>query len=79
MRQEAFDNYETTDDHGMQITGLYRDASGKKFYFVKNSWGTSNYTQGYLFVSEAYLRYKTMDIMIHKDALPKDLRKKLKD
>jgi len=79
MRQEAFDNYETTDDHGMQITGLYRDANGKKFYLVKNSWGTSNFDQGYFFASEAYVRYKTMDIMIHRDALPKDLRKKIKD
>ena len=79
MRQEAFDNYETTDDHGMQITGLYKDAEGNKFYFVKNSWGTSNFDQGYFFASEAYVRYKTMDIMIHKNALPKDLRKKLKD
>ena len=63
----------------MQITGLYKDQNGKKFYFIKNSWGTSNYAQGYLLVSEAYLRYKTMDIMIHKDAMPKDLKKKLKN
>jgi bleomycin hydrolase len=78
MRQLAFDNYETTDDHGMHMTGIVEDQKGKKYYIVKNSWGTSyNDCDGYFYASEAYLKYKTMDIMLHKDAIPKKLRKKL--
>lgn len=77
-RQEAFDNYSTTDDHGMHITGIFKDQTGKVYYHVKNSWGTKNNDcDGYLFASEAFVKYKTMDIMIHKDALPVDLKKKL--
>lgn len=77
-RQEAFDNYSTTDDHGMHITGIFKDQTGKVFYHVKNSWGTKNNDcDGYLFASESFVKYKTMDIMIHKDALPADLKKKL--
>lgn len=77
MRQAAFDNYETTDDHGMHITGLYTGTDGTKYYFVKNSWGTANECDGYFFASEAYIRYKTIDIMVHKDAIPKHIRKKM--
>lgn len=77
MRQEAFDNYETTDDHGMHMTGIYKDQNGKRYYMIKNSWGTGNACDGYFLASEAYVAYKTMDIMLHKDALPKALRKKL--
>jgi bleomycin hydrolase len=77
MRQKSFDNYETTDDHGMHITGLYKDQTGKKFYKVKNSWGMSNDNQGYFFASEAFIKYKTTNFMIHKDAIPKDIAKKL--
>lgn len=77
-RQEAFDNYQTTDDHGMHITGIYKDQTGKIFYRVKNSWGTKNNDcDGYLFASEAFVKYKTMNIMIHKDALPAAIKKKL--
>jgi len=77
MRQEAFDNYKTTDDHGMHITGMVKDQTGKIFYKVKNSWNTNNKYDGYFYASEPFVMYKTMDIMIHKDALPKDIRKKL--
>lgn len=77
MRQKAFDNYETTDDHGMHITGLYKDQTGKKFYKVKNSWGMSNDNQGYFFASEAFIKYKTTNFMVHRDAIPKDIAKKL--
>jgi bleomycin hydrolase len=77
-RQDAFDNYQTTDDHGLHIVGIYTDQTGKTFYRVKNSWGTKhNDCDGYLFASEAYVKYKTMDIMVHKDSLPKELKKKL--
>ena len=78
MRQDAYDNWETTDDHGMQIFGIAHDQNGKRYYMVKNSWGTmrSDY-KGIWYVSEAFMRYKTNDILVHKNAIPKDLRKKL--
>lgn len=78
MRQKAFDNYETTDDHGMHCTGIVKDQNGKKYYIIKNSWGLEhNDCDGYFYASEAFVRYKTIDIMLHKDALPKDIAKKL--
>ena len=77
MRQLAYDNYETTDDHGMHVTGMVKDQNGTKYFLVKNSWGKGNYCDGYFYASEAYFRYKTMNIMLHKDALPKNLKKKL--
>jgi bleomycin hydrolase len=77
-RQIAFDNQETTDDHGMHITGLVKDQKGTKYFVVKNSWGTDyNQCDGYFYASFPYVRYKTMNIQIHKDALPKALKKKL--
>jgi bleomycin hydrolase len=79
MRQKTFDNFQTTDDHGMHITGIAKDQNGATFYKVKNSWGTgdSKYN-GYFYASEAYFLYKTIDIVVHKDALPKHIAKKLK-
>ncbi|RLD62270.1 MAG: aminopeptidase [Bacteroidetes bacterium] len=78
LRQEAFDNYETTDDHGMQIAGIAKDQNGTKYYYVKNSWGTTyNDYNGYFYASESFVRYKTMSMVVHKDALPKDIAKKL--
>ena len=78
MRQDAYDNWETTDDHGMQIFGTAKDQNGKRYYLVKNSWGTvkSDY-KGIWYISEAFMQYKTNDVLVHKDALPKDIRKKL--
>jgi bleomycin hydrolase len=71
IRQEMFDNYQTTDDHLMHITGRAVDQNGSKFYLVKNSWGTGNHIyKGYHYVSEAYMRAKTIFFMVHKDALP---------
>ncbi|MCG8476438.1 MAG: C1 family peptidase [Cytophagales bacterium] len=79
MRQKAYDNYETTDDHGMHIIGLVKDQKGNKFYMVKNSWGTeSNQCGGYFYASENFVKYKTMDVMVNKNAIPKKIRKKLK-
>lgn len=78
LRQEAFDNYNTTDDHGMHIVGLATDKSGKEYYIVKNSWDTKNIFEGYLYVSKAFFKYKTISLMIHRDGVPKDLMKKLK-
>ena len=78
MRQKAFNNYNTTDDHGMHITGLAEDQNGTKYFYVKNSWSDNNHIyDGYLYASDAYVRYKTMDIMVHKDAIPEDIAEKL--
>ena len=77
LRQLAYDNKTTQDDHGMHITGLYKEKNGGVFYLVKNSWGTSNHPQGYLYVSQAYFKYKTINIYLHKDAIPSDIKKKL--
>jgi len=77
MRQEGYDNYQTTDDHGMLIYGMAKDQSGKKFYMVKNSWGTDNKYKGSWYASEAFVAYKTMNIIVHKNALPKAIAKKL--
>jgi len=78
MRQIAYNNFQTTDDHGMHITGIAKDQNGKTFFKVKNSWGTedSKY-EGYLYVSEAFFLYKTMSIMVHKSAIPKNIANKL--
>lgn len=77
MRQVSYDNYETTDDHGMQIYGIAKDQNGTKFYMVKNSWGEAGKYKGFWYASESFVKYKTMSIVIHKDALPKDIAKKL--
>ena len=77
MRQEAFDDYETTDDHGMHIIGLAKDQDGTMYYKVKNSWGDYNAWDGYFYASKPYVRYKTTCIMVNKNAIPKDIRKKL--
>lgn len=77
MRQVAFDNWETTDDHGMVIYGIAKDQNGKPYFMVKNSWGTEGKYNGIWYASEAFVAYKTMSIMVHKDALPKDIKKKL--
>lgn len=78
MRQAAFDNWETTDDHGMHATGILKDQNGTKYYIIKNSWGTDyNECDGYFYASETYVKYKTINFMVHKDGLPKDIKKKL--
>ena len=77
LRQEMFDRQETTDDHGMEIVGYATDQKGNRFYKVKNSWDTNQVYGGYLYVSEPFFLAKTMDIYVNKDALPKELRKKL--
>lgn len=77
MRQTAFDNWETTDDHGMVIYGIAKDQNGKEYFMVKNSWGLSGKYKGIWYASKAFVAYKTMNILVHKDALPKDIAKKL--
>lgn len=77
IREKAFDNYNTTDDHGMHIVGLAKDQNGKEYYIVKNSWGPSNDYKGYLYVTKAYVRYKTTNFLLNKNALTKEMRSKL--
>lgn len=77
MRQIAFDNQETTDDHGMQIYGIAKDQAGNKYYIVKNSWGEAGAYKGIWYASEAFVKYKTISIVVNKNALPKDIAKKL--
>lgn len=77
MRQIAYDNWETTDDHGMQIYGIAKDQTGKEYYMVKNSWGKAGKYNGTWYASKAFVKYKTMNIVVHKDALPKHIAKKL--
>lgn len=77
LRQKMFDSQETTDDHGMEIVGTAVDQFGNKYYKVKNSWDTNQVYDGFFYVSEPYLLAKTMDILVHRDAIPKSTAKKL--
>ena len=77
MRQTAFDDYQTTDDHGMQIIGTAKDQDGTEFYKIKNSWGDYNKYDGYFYASKPYVAYKTTCIMVNKNAIPQDIREKL--
>jgi bleomycin hydrolase len=78
LRQKAFDNYETQDDHGMHAVGTAKDQNGTMYYVIKNSWGTKrNDCDGYFYASESYMLYKTTCIMLHKKAIPAAIAKKL--
>jgi bleomycin hydrolase len=77
MRQAAFDNYQTTDDHGMHIVGIGKDQNGKEYYIIKNSWGATNDYKGYMYMSKNFVKYKTTAILLNKGGLPKDIAKKL--
>ncbi|BBM87269.1 aminopeptidase C [Candidatus Uabimicrobium amorphum] len=77
-RQEAFDNYTSTDDHLMHVTGIAKDQNGTRYYITKNSWGTKKCKmKGYVYMSEAYVRSKTISILLHKDAIPANIASKL--
>jgi bleomycin hydrolase len=75
MRQETFLSYQTTDDHLMHITGVATDSNGTKYYLVKNSWGEQGPYDGYIHMSEAYVRLKTVSILLHKDGMPAKIRR----
>lgn len=77
IRQKAYDNWETTDDHGMVIYGLATNPEGDEYFMVKNSWGDYGQYHGMFYASKAYVAYKTMNILIHKDAIPARIAKKL--
>ncbi len=74
LRQEKFMNLETMDDHLMHLTGIATDPAGNKYYLIKNSWGEAGPYKGYLYISEAYLRMKTIAILVHRDGAPNRLR-----
>jgi bleomycin hydrolase len=77
MRQEYFDNYTTTDDHGLHVIGMAKDQEGTDYYKVKNSWNTNNPYDGFFYLSKAYVKLNTMAIVVNKNAIPSDIRKKL--
>ena len=77
MRQDGYDRKTTTDDHGMHIYGVAKDQNGNKYFMVKNSWGEAGKYNGIWYASDAFVRYKTLNIVVHKDALPKHIAKKL--
>ena len=77
MRQERFDNWELTDDHGMHLYGIAKDQNGKEYYMVKNSWGESGDYKGIWYMTKTFIVANTMDFLINKNAIPKDIRKKL--
>ena len=79
IRQKDFETFRTVDDHLMHLTGLFKDQNGGKFYKTKNSWGEGRNPEmkGYLFMSRAYIQMRTISILVHKDAIPKDIRKKM--
>lgn len=76
-RQKEFDNFSTTDDHGMHIIGLANDQTGNTFYKVKNSWGITGKYDGFIFVSKAFVMLRTTNCMVHKNAVPAAIAKKM--
>ena len=77
LRQERFDNWELTDDHGMLIYGIAKDQNGKEYYMVKNSWGETGDYKGIWYMTKAFIAANTMDFLVNKNAIPSDIRKKL--
>ena len=77
MRQERFDNWELTDDHGMQIYGIAKDQNGKEYYMVKNSWGEAGKYKGTWYMTKTFIAANTMDYMVNKNAIPANIRKKM--
>ncbi|MBO7396592.1 MAG: aminopeptidase [Bacteroidales bacterium] len=77
LRQQWFDEKTSTDDHGMHLYGTAKDQNGVKYYLIKNSWGTSGKYKGVWYMSENYVKGKTLNIVVNRNAIPKDIRKKL--
>ena len=77
MRQEAYDIKTTTDDHGMHIYGLAKDQEGRNYFMVKNSWGEAGKYKGIWYASESFVKYKTLNFLVHKDAIPEAIKAKL--
>ncbi len=79
IRDEAFENYTTQDDHGMHIVGIGKDQNGKEYYIVKNSWGDGNDYKGFLYVSKAFVQYKTVALVVNKAGVPANILNKIKE
>ncbi|WP_440420935.1 MULTISPECIES: aminopeptidase C [Prevotella] len=79
QRQQRFDNWELTDDHGMLIYGIAKDQNGKEYYMVKNSWGETGDYKGTWYMTKNFIIANTMDYMVNKNAIPKDILKKIED
>lgn len=77
MRQQRFDNWELTDDHGMLIFGIAKDQHGREYYMVKNSWGEAGDYKGIWYMTKTFIAANTMDFLINKNAIPANLRKKM--
>ncbi len=77
LRQERFDNWELTDDHGMHIFGIAKDQFGKEYYMVKNSWGETGAYKGIWYMTKTFIAASTMDYIVNKNAIPANIRKKL--
>lgn len=77
IRQKAFDNYNTQDDHGMHIVGLTKDQNGKEYYIIKNSWGATNDYKGYMYMTKNFVKFKSTAILLNKGGLPSAIAKKL--
>ena len=78
MRQKEFDNFKTTDDHGMLLTGIAKDQNGTIYFKVKNSWDAVGKYDGYFYASKAFVMLKTTDILVNKKGIPSAIMKKLK-
>lgn len=78
MRQIAYDNKTTTDDHGMHIFGLAKDQEGRSYFMVKNSWGEAGKYKGIWYASDSFVKYKTLNFLVHKDAVPESIKAKLR-
>jgi len=70
QRQASFETGRTTDDHCMEIIGTARDCNGRKYFICKNSWGTSNPYGGFMYLSENYVRLKTIAVIMPSCILP---------
>jgi len=75
-RQYMFDSYQLTDDHCMHLAGIAKDQFGKKYYIEKNSWGSANKHKGFSYMSEPFMRLRTMSILVHKDGIPDHIARK---
>lgn len=76
-RQKGYENFTTTDDHLEHITGIAKDQEGVKYYITKNSWGYDRNGTGYHYMSENYVKAKTIFVLVHKDSIPKEIKSKL--
>ena len=77
MRRELFDNYTTSDDHAMHLVGLVKDQAGNTYFYTKNSWGERGKWKGYQYLSKEYVNLNVLSLLVNKNALPKDIKKKL--